>query len=318
MNKRSLSLILWGLSLTAPGFSSLDDSQITASRYKEDYKKNTLPFLKNSDEDSRLISQENTKVTPNEASKTQEITEYSSRLQIGADYTRVNFKPHGHSSFNGNLGGLQGIYEYRPGDYFYGAAKFAWKEGNTRGSSGKRSLLYIDVQERLGYTFGFDQSDSSLTFYSGFGYRHLGQKLKPKEEEGEEADSIRFRYNEIYVPVGFLTNFAVNSWFALGIDFTWMPQVYPTVSIKPLKGNHWTITKRLVNFYVELPFDFTLTKNKKFHLILKPFYERWQDGHTTANTLPAPQLGLPNGIPLGLPSNTYNFYGADLNFTYCF
>lgn len=317
MNKRSLSLLLCGLSLTASAFSSFDDSQIAAGLYKEDYQKNSPPVLESRDEDLRLISQAN-KATTNEETKTQELTEYSSRLQIGVDYTRVHLKPHGHTSFNGNLGGLQGIYEYRPEDYFYGAAKFAWKEGNTHGSSGKRSLLYIDAQERLGYTFGFNQPDSTLTLYSGFGYRHLGQKLKTKEEGGEEESSLRFRYNEIYIPVGFLTNFVVNSWFAVGVDFTWMPQVYPTVSIKPLKGNHWTITKRLANFFVEVPFDFTLTKDKRFHLIFKPFYERWQDGHSTAKTLPAPELGIPGGIPLGLPGNTYNFYGADLNFTYCF
>jgi hypothetical protein len=41
-----------------------------------------------------------------------------------------------------------------------------------------------------------------------------------------------------------------------------------------------------------------------------PFYEHWQDGHTTAK--------LSNGTPLGLPGNTYNFYGIELNFSFCF
>lgn len=45
-------------------------------------------------------------------------------------------------------------------------------------------------------------------------------------------------------------------------------------------------------------------------LVVSPFYERWQDGHTTAKTS--------GGTPLGLHGNTYNFFGVDLNLAYSF
>lgn len=228
-----------------------------------------------------------------------------SRLQAGVDYTHVNLKPHGNHSFNGNLGGLLALYEYRPMNFFYGGLKFAWKEGDTHGSAGRRSLLYFDVQERAGYTFAWVKQNLVLTLFSGFGYRHIGQKLSPRD-----GDSVRFNYNEFYVPLGMLLDHDFKWWFALGLDVTWMPQVFSTVSIVPLKGARWNLTRTLANCFVEVPFTFTLTKNRRFQLIVNPFYEHWQDGHTTAK--------LSNGIPLGLPGNTYHFYGADLIFAYQF
>lgn len=229
--------------------------------------------------------------------------ELDSRVQIGGNYTRVTLKPKGHRIFKGNLGGMQAIYEFRPMNCIYAAARFDWRQGDTHGSGGKRSILYFDAHERLGYTFAYE--DARLTLFSGFGYHYLRQKLHPKE-----GDSIRFTYNEFYVPVGLLASYEANCWFTGGIDFTWMPQVFPTVSIAPLRGTHWTLKNRLNNFYVAMPFTFTLTRNERFQIIVSPFYEHWEDGRTTAKTS--------NGTPLGLPGNIYNFYGVDLNLAYCF
>jgi len=227
-----------------------------------------------------------------------------SRVELGGTYARVNMKPHGSSSFDGNLGGIRALYEYRPVDSIYAAVKFSWQEGTMHGSAGKRSLLYFDVQERIGLTYG-EEEEWFSTIFTGFGYKHLGQKLDPTT-----GSSIKFNYNEIYIPVGFLTNFDFACWFSVGATFIWMPQVYPVVSIVPLKGAYWNLEKTLNNFYVDVPFTFTLTDDKEFQIILNPFYERWEDGHSTAK--------LSSGIPLGLPGNTYNFYGVDLTFAYLF
>lgn len=233
------------------------------------------------------------------------VEKFLSYLEIGVDYTHVNFKPQGDPSFHGNLGGLQGSYEYKPKDNVYAGVNFSWKEGNMHGSAGKRSLLYIDAQERLGYTLALKSSDYTFTIFSGLGYRHFGQKLTPNV-----GSSLKFRYNEFYIPVGIKSDCKVNSWFAMGLDFTWMPQVYPTVAITSLKGARWILADTLANFYVNLPMNFTLTKNKRFHVVVDPFYERWQDGHSKGKTS--------TGVDLELPRNTYNFWGANVNFLYCF
>lgn len=320
MGKNSLLMALMGLAWNVTVFSAVDEPQALGEFYKGPIASETEhyedPIVAEDHLDDPQLDFQNA-ATPMHLADAKggsgqgapmnpaSVNELDFRVQIGGNYSHVNLTPHGHPSFRGNLGGAQGLFEYRPMDSFYGAAKLAWKEGRTHGDAGKRSLLYIDTQERLGYTFSFDNDDWLLTLFTGLGYRYLQQRLNPKE-----GASVRFKYSEFYVPLGFMTDYAVNSWFCVGLGFTWMAQIFPTVSIDPLKGNHWTLTNNLGNYSVELPFTFSLTKDKRFFVIVNPFYEHWEDGHTTAK--------LSNGTRLGLPGNSYNFWGADVNFAYCF
>lgn len=226
-------------------------------------------------------------------------------LQIGGNYSYVNIEVIGQSSFHGNLGGVQGSYEYRPWNSFYGGLRVGWREGNTETAGAERSLLYVDVQERLGYSYASQSRRWLLSFFSGFGYRHLGQRL---EQIGESP--VTFNYNEFYVPVGLLSGYSSDCWWALGLNAIWMPQVYPTVAIIPLEGARWILVSTLKNVLVELPVTFFFSQNKRYSLIIKPFYEHWEDGKTTAITS--------LGNALGVPANIYNFWGAELNFAFSF
>jgi hypothetical protein len=227
-----------------------------------------------------------------------------SRLQFGGNYTHASIKLHNQYLFHGNLGGAQGIYEYRPWDNFYAALSVAWKQGKTTNPNATRRLVYADTHERLGYTYASQCKNWVASLFTGFGYRHLGHKL---EQSGE---SIKFEYNEFYVPLGFVSDYFFNSWFAGGLNFTWMPQVYSTVKIVPLKGARWILKNSVNNFIAEIPLTFFVTQNRLFSVIFKPFYEYWQDGKSTAK--------LSNGVELGLPGNCYNFWGAELNLAFSF
>lgn len=228
-----------------------------------------------------------------------------SNIQIGGNYTRANIKIGGENSFNGNLGGIQGIYEYKPWNSVYGGLKLDWKQGDTKNSSAKRKTVYVNVQERLGYTYVPGCCNWSLTLFSGFGYRYLGHKLLQEHES-----SVKFEYNEFYVPVGFLSEYIFSPCWSLGFNFTWMPQVYPTVKIVPLKGARWILKNTIGNVLIELPLTRYLTCDQRYALILKPFYERWEDGRSTARTA--------NGQKLDLPKNSYNFWGVELNLFFSF
>jgi hypothetical protein len=227
-----------------------------------------------------------------------------SRLQIGGNYTRAHIRIIGQPSFNGNLGGAQGLYEFRPLNNFYAGLSINWKQGKTKSAWANRKLIYVDVQERLGYTYATRCKNWTASLFTGFGYRHLGHKLE------QSGTHIKFEYNELYVPLGIASDYLFNAWFAGGLNFIWMPQVYPTVKIIPLKGARWILRSSINNFLVEIPITFTLPHSRQFSLILKPFYEYWQDGKSTAKS--------PSGLSLGLPGNTYNFWGAELNFAYSF
>lgn len=227
-----------------------------------------------------------------------------SRIAVGANYTHIRMKPRGHSAFDGDMGGAQGLYEYRPMDDFYAGAKLAWKQGTSRSHAGRRSQLYIDTQERMGYTVSYDHENGAITFFSGLGFRHNGQNYKPKS-----GDDLSFYYNEFYVPVGVTTECLLNDWFSCGISLIWMPQFYPTVTIVPLDGARWILENKINNFYVEVPWIFAFTSDHRWTVTLTPFYEHWQDGHSTAKVA---------GVDLGLPGNTYNYWGIDLNVTLAF
>lgn len=228
-----------------------------------------------------------------------------SSVQIGANYTHANMKVNGQSSFDGNLGGIQGSYEYKPWNRLYGGLRAAWREGKTKNSHADRKLVYVDVQERIGYTYSPWCNDWVVTIFSGFGYRYLEHRLKQFHE-----DSIKFKYNEFYIPVGFLSERFFASCWSVGLNCIWMPQVFPTVEIVPLKGAHWDLENNIGNVLIELPVTYFFQGNSCYSFILKPFYERWGDGRSTAKTS--------NGQKLGLPKNSYNFWGVEVNFVYEF
>lgn len=228
-----------------------------------------------------------------------------SSLQIGGNYTHVDLKMDGHSTFHGNLGGIQGSYEYKPRNGIYGGLRVAWKQGTTENRCADRNFVYVDVQERIGYSYSPFCNPWAVTLFSGFGYRHLGHRLKQCDES-----SIKFDYNEFYIPLGLLSEYSFCSNWVLGLNVTWMPQVYPTVKISPLKGARWILKNTIGNVLVELPVTYYFSCDKRYSLVLKPFYEHWQDGRSTAKTSHSQKLDLPR--------NSYSFWGVELNFTYAF
>lgn len=230
--------------------------------------------------------------------------QYRSHLQVGANYTYVHIHPSGQPSTSGSLGGAQALYEFKIPNRIYGGVTFAWREGNTTGSGGSRSVLEFDTQERIGYTWGTYEKDFFFSLFSGFGYRHFGEKVSTG------GNSIRFNYNEFYFPVGFLLKGRLNSFISMGLNFQWMPQVYPTVTIIPLKGARWILSNELGNVKIEVPLTFYITESHNLSLILQPYFEYWKDGHTSAKTQ--------QGVSLNIPGNKYLFGGADLNFCYSF
>jgi hypothetical protein len=186
----------------------------------------------------------------------------------------------------------------------YGALAAVWRQGNTHGSNGNRFLLEFDVEERIGYTWGSWKKGRMLSLFTGFGYRHLG------EAANSSGSAITFNYNELYVPVGVLIEGSLHPLVSCGFNAQWMPQVYSTLTIVPLTGARWILTKKVMNFRGELPLTIYVSRARRFSFTIQPFFEYWQDGHTSART----QLGT----VLHVPGNTYLFVGGDLNLRYSF
>lgn len=240
----------------------------------------------------------------NKPAKPKQQSVLKSHFQIGGNYTYAHITPTNNSSSSGNLYGVQALYEYKTINRFYGGLAAAWRQGVTHGSGGSRSLLEVDLQERLGYTWGSLRKGRMFSLFSGLGYRHYGEKVI------DSGSSVTFNYNELYIPAGLLFKARLNSIVSWGVNFQWMPQVYPTLKISPLKGARWILNNTLQNFRGELPLTIGLSNKYHCALILLPFFEYWKDGHTSAET----QLGT----ILHVPGNTYLFAGIDLNFRFSF
>lgn len=246
--------------------------------------------------------------------------ENNSSFLIGVNYSRLHLKPDHLASFSGNLGGLHALYEYHPANDFYAGIEGSWRQGNVKGTDGKRTIIDINTAERLGYTWNCDSWH--ITAFSGIGFRFLGHHLNPSEVAPAtftssffppfitDETSLDIDYFEFYFPLGILSEYSFSQLFSWGLNFTWMPQAFSTVNIRPLGGAFWSLTNTYANFLIEMPFTFNFTCTNTFALVLSPFYERWQDGHSTAKSS--------NGTSLDLEGNTYNYYGANLNFIYRF
>lgn len=239
-----------------------------------------------------------------EAKERRRLKTFKSHIQVGGSYTYAHITPNHHASTSGHLGGMQALYEYKTMQSIYEGIAISWKQGNTHGSSGSRFFLCFDTQERIGYTWGSWRKGRMLTLFTGFGYRYNGNHVKTA------GNSVHFDYSEFYAPVGVLFRGRLNSIVSAGLNFQWMPQVYPTVKITPLKGARWILSNKISNFRGELPLTVRLTKKYRISLMLVPFFEHWQDGHTSAKT----QLGT----VLHVPGNRYLLGGIDLNLRWSF
>lgn len=222
------------------------------------------------------------------------------RIQIGANYTYAWVTPTGNPTTSGSLGGVQGIYEYRPENWVYAAAAVNYRQGSTSEDLTDRDILDIDTQERLGYTYAWNAHRVAL--FTGFGGRYMS------EEVSVGAASVTFNYVQFYIPVGFAYDYRFCSSWNWGLNAQWKPQIYPTVQIKPLDGARWMLDKRLDNVYIEMPITYRFGDH--FSLIAAPFFEWWHDGASFAETL--------TGLTLGLPGNEYYFTGLNVNLAWEF
>jgi len=229
--------------------------------------------------------------------------EPNSIVYFGGSYTRSHIDPDGLSDFDGHMGGVQGMYQYRPLCSLYAAIGGFWRAGKNTGKTGTRELMDAGVHERIGYTFAMCDCQFLLSPYTGFGYRHLSHHVKPKN-----GSKIKLRYNEFFIPVGLQSVYNSCGWLSIGLDAVWMPQVFPTVTFDVTDGARWVIESTFKNFNVALPLYFDCFCD--FNVVLKPFFEFWQDGKTIAKT----QFN----DPLGLPKNSYTFWGVELNLQYAF
>ena len=227
-----------------------------------------------------------------------------SRVQLGGSYTELGLKPSGKASYNGWLPGAQGAYEYWANGHLYLGVTANWRQGTVTHHSAHRWVAYVDNQERVGIVLGKKKNGTSWTFFTGLGYRYLFQKFR------ESKLSWRYHYHELYCPVGVAMEYTIGPWFIVDVNFTWMPEVYPSVHINSTKRSHYPLAREIRNFSLEVPFDFPLMLNQRLHLLVIPFGEYWKDAGRKAKRK--------SGETFKIRQTNYNYWGVDLNLAWCF
>lgn len=265
----------------------------------------TAPFIPNSVSYNGvdLIAQSANGSRDRSNGEQQPVLGYDQRVQIGGNYTYCWITPEGNSDLSGSLGGAQGIYEYRPLYSIYAGAAFSYRIGTTSNEVGTRELQDFNPQARLGYTFSKANIFDRLSLFTGFGARYMAETVSVG------SLSLDFDYTTFYIPLGFLLERTVVKNFMIGCNFQWMPQVLPMVRIDLLDGAQWDLTYQLLNFFVEVPFTFSVYDNC-CKISVCPFFETWRDGESTAETL--------TRLTLSLPGNTYMFTGVNVNFGFSY
>jgi hypothetical protein len=201
------------------------------------------------------------------------------KLQVGANFTYAWITPTDNFTTTGSMGGAQGLYEYCPDNSVYIGAYFGWRMGPTTNELGavRRTIQDFNLQERLGYTFVTEDKKNRATLFSGIGARYLPETVTI------EPSFVDFTYTDVYVPVGCLLERQWTPDIAWGINFQWLPQIFPTVHMTPLGGARWSLIYQINNFFVETPLKITCCD--RISCVISPFFELWHDGASTATTI---------------------------------
>lgn len=207
-------------------------------------------------------------------------------------------------TLDGPVAGAEIDYEYKKFRALYIGLYGSWVQGKiTKDHFPSLKVNDVEAEGKFGYNYmGMQGRKVVVTPYFGVGYNYTSQ-------EREAPHEVTFKYNSIYLPTGFILDYHWTSWFMVSFNFKWMPQVYSKLKISSLPGKEFDLKKQSGQFLVELPLMFRLGCKKVWDITLTPYWERKKNGVS-------PRIS--EGVPLGLPKQSYTYGGAILTLGYTF
>lgn len=197
----------------------------------------------------------------------------SSGVYFGVRGSRMEWKA-GDSKFFGYLVGPSAGIDYRKPMHVYGGYRFYWVYGNTKSGNCSRHLSNMDMQIRLGYTYG---RTLLFTPYAGLGVNAIQRK-----KSGHQLPCTRLSYTSVYVPVGAMLSYHPSSQFSIGVDYQYTPQVDSSTRISKFHNISFDLKKQ-GEHSVEFPIQFCFPK-PRFHNVqyrFIPFYRTYFYGSST-------------------------------------
>jgi len=243
----------------------------------------------------------------------EDVKEKNSRIYGGplGYYLRLKvIQPQGGSiigtdKIDGPMGGGFAAYDYKKLNHLYVSTRGFYGLGRIKNGV-QRFIHEWDAQGRFGYNYVALQGAKLIaTFYSGFGFNY---KIHSRSS-GNGTSSIKLKYFKYYIPVGLLFDLKVVDYFHFMFDFTWIPDIDPTVKIGGIPGARLSL-KHKQNFMVQTPLVFLLGDQRQWEISVVPFWRSDKDGRTKPATV--------GDIPARLPEQVYIYWGGQLLLGYRF
>lgn len=203
------------------------------------------------------------------------------RFDVAPQYTYSNVRSPSLNGYHGNLWGIQGEFEYKRRNYFYGNASFEWNDGHLQGRGRHRKWIEAVAQGLAGYSFRWSQL--GFTAFAGVGYRHV---LDHKSFDGF-TPAITLTYYQYFIPFGLLTEYYIRSNLKVGLNLKVKPAFDTRMFVQTLSGVYWKIANHL-NYEIDLPFTWLLWKKCRYDLdiAVMPFFKFWDLGQCAILSLP--------------------------------
>ncbi|MBM3191074.1 MAG: porin family protein [Chlamydiae bacterium] len=195
---------------------------------------------------------------------------FSSGIYVGVRGSRLAWTA-GDTKFMGYLIGPSCGIDYRHADNVYIGYRFYYMYGSSFSGSCKRDTELMNMQARLGYTFG-----KTLLFTPYFGF---GIDVANFKRNGVPQVCKHLAYTNMNVPVGALLTYHPSTSFSIGLDYQYTPEVNAYARIAGFTSIRFDL-KEKQEHSVELPMQFYYPhprwKNVQYRLI--PFYRTYYYG----------------------------------------
>jgi len=160
-----------------------------------------------------------------------------------------------------------------------------WDTNYLRGDNcQKSSIEEYFLELKIGPQFTCLCDNLLLSPYIGFGWHRFLNEQYP------DTISLCYRYDKLFIPVGFSLDYCLFPFIESSLQFEWRPDVYSKLQIDSTQVD----TNKEHAFRLQIPFNFHFgSPCQNFSLAVVPFYDWTRFGHVEERHSSGASLDIP-------------------------
>lgn len=209
-------------------------------------------------------------------------------IYAGPHFHYTNLEFNNPTQLKGYMGGVTAGLDFSCG-YFFSNAEFegSWNAGPITGTPCQRSsLTEYFVELKLGGNFSFCCDQLCFQPYTGFGWDRFENTQDPK------TAALCYRFDKLFVPVGFYLNWNIYDCNYWGIQFEWRPDV--SSCLRLLKIDLKTLCKQAFRIQSPIRFNYNCCSPCCIWTEVVPFFDWTEFGKVKEKNS--------DGVPVPIPS----------------